>query len=95
MTYILTFFLLLILCAVAAGAVIFLRVRRHLQSIADQFQQQTGAGKRTSEGPQASGRRTTTPSGEEIIDLRDPEKVQQKIFKSDEGEYVDYTEEGK
>lgn len=37
-------------------------------------------------------RQTQTPSGITIIDHRTPEKVNQKIFQKDEGEYVDFEE---
>jgi hypothetical protein len=49
------------------------------------------------EADHSSGRRayhtTTTETGETIIDQRDPDKIQQKIFKDEEGEYVDFKEE--
>ncbi|MBM6992949.1 MAG: DUF4834 family protein [Prevotella sp.] len=48
-----------------------------------------GGGRRNSR----TRRQTTTPSGDVIIDHRDPDKASQKIFRKDEGEYVDYKEE--
>ncbi|HEY9543751.1 DUF4834 family protein [Prevotella sp.] len=37
--------------------------------------------------------RRSYPDGESVIDQRSPQEAKQKIFKKDEGEYVDYTEE--
>ncbi len=48
----------------------------------------------TSYGQQQGTRqRTTTPQGDVIIDQRNPDKANQKIFDQSEGEYVDYKEE--
>lgn len=38
-------------------------------------------------------RHTATAHGDTIIDRRNPEEASQKIFRRDEGEYVDYEEE--
>ena len=38
-------------------------------------------------------RRRTYGDDERVIDTRDPEEAGKKIFKKDEGEYVDYEEE--
>lgn len=38
-------------------------------------------------------RRRTYDDDERVIDTRDPEEAGKKIFKKDEGEYVDYEEE--
>lgn len=47
------------------------------------------------EKQQPSTRRTThTASGVTIIDDRSPDQRDKKIFSKDEGEYVDYVEEG-
>ena len=59
-------------------------------------EQQGGRASATQRPEEHSGggrRHTTTTSGEVIIDGRDPAKARQKIFKRDEGEYVDYKEE--
>lgn len=44
-------------------------------------------------GNATQGRRTRTTSGETIIDTRNPEHANRKIFAKDEGEYVDFREE--
>ncbi|MGI6223195.1 MAG: DUF4834 family protein [Prevotella sp.] len=38
------------------------------------------------------GKTTTTESGETIVDARDPETANRKIFDKDEGEYVKFKE---
>ncbi len=53
----------------------------------------SGDGQGTNQRSRSAGRQTTTHSGDVIIDRRDPEKANQKIFKNGEGEYVDYKEE--
>lgn len=40
-----------------------------------------------------SGGARTYGNQEGVVDHRNPEKAKQKIFKDDEGEYVDFTEE--
>ena len=40
-----------------------------------------------------SSRSTRTETGDTIIDRRPQQKTEQKIFKENEGEYVDYEEE--
>lgn len=55
----------------------------------------TGTGRndnrRRQERPE--GRRHTTASGETIIDSRDPQNADRRIFADNEGEYVDFEEE--
>lgn len=56
----------------------------------------SGNGRRSGSSRSAGGQRRTYTrgsSGETIIDGRDPEQVQRKIFAADEGEYVDFEEE--
>lgn len=54
----------------------------------EQSQQQSADGQHRS-----GTRQTRTSSGNIIIDRRDPEKANRKIFDDDEGEYVDFKEE--
>lgn len=93
MMYILTFLLLFFLGMVIAGWLITHKIKAKVQQMTEQMKQQMGGNYDAGQNEDTSNRRTTTPSGEEIIDMRDPKKVKQKIFKSDEGEYVDYQEE--
>lgn len=73
---------------------------RKLRNMADVFRRQmdgTQAGHSRNNGTygsahSASSARTSTPTGETIIDERTPEQANRKIFSKDEGEYVDYTE---
>ncbi|MFC2776018.1 MAG: DUF4834 family protein [Prevotella sp.] len=56
------------------------------------FRQNINRFRRTMNGANAQ-QRTNYGNREGVIDTRDPEEAQKKIFKKDEGEYVDYEEE--
>ena len=56
------------------------------------FRQNVNRFRRTMNDANAQ-QRTNYSNREGVIDTRDPEEAQKKIFKKDEGEYVDYEEE--
>ncbi len=84
--------------AFISAAIFFFRLYAYLRKTADRIKQQMG-GQAAAQGngndrqQQSYTRRTATAQGETIIDNRNPTEVNQKIFKDDEGEYVDYKEE--
>lgn len=57
-------------------------------------QQDPGKQKNSTSSKHRGGRNrhTKTDSGDILIDTRDPEKANQKIFADNEGEYVDFNE---
>ena len=71
---------------------------RKQENEGEQFEKDSfkGSGWRRREaGPQGQQRRhtaTRTADGVTIVDSRDPEKANKKIFGRDEGEYVEFTE---
>jgi hypothetical protein len=98
----LQFLLFLFLIIVVGGIFVAVYLYRRVHGMAERLRRQMNGESMGDENPwQSAGgqqggtqeRRTTTEDGSEIIDRRDPDKVKQKIFKDDEGEYVDYKEE--
>lgn len=60
----------------------------------DYFKGSNKSGTQGTGKSQTQSRRTTqTAGGVTIIDSRDPQQADKKIFAHDEGEYVDFTEE--
>lgn len=56
------------------------------------YNERTDGRSRSSQNASSSARHTTTASGETIIDGRNPEHSDRKIFAESEGEYVDFEE---
>lgn len=94
MSTLLSFLLLLLLLMLVAAVFVGVKVYHTIHDVTSRFKQQmkNGNGTASSQKPNTE-RRTPTANGDEIIDRRDPTKASQKIFKEDEGEYVDYKEE--
>ncbi len=93
-------FLLLAIILVVLAVIRFLYHKTGLSALVDllcgkvpanrRFGGQTAGDGGTAESAQ---RRTTTATGDVIIDRRDPQQAIRKIFDKDEGEYVDFSEE--
>lgn len=81
---------LFLIAAIFFGIKIW-RVWRRVHKAVNEFNQQFG-GDKTSGQTQSQTRYSDTDTGDTIIDTRNPEKVKQKIFSENEGEYVDYVE---
>lgn len=98
--------LLIIFIVMVVGAMLVVRILyRSINRLRDAARSAMGmdsgeAGRRSrggsSEGQGDSarqqGRRTQTSAGTTIIDNRDPEQAERKIFADDEGEYVEFEE---
>lgn len=50
------------------------------------------AGEERQQQTSQQGRTTRTADGVTIVDRRNPDDIEKKIFSKDEGEYVDFTE---
>ena len=77
--------LLLLYIAFNVGALI-VKIRRSMRQFQESIRQQASGSSRR------GSRTTTTSDGVTIIDQREPEQTNKKIFAPDEGEYVEYTE---
>lgn len=86
--YIIRFLLLLILIGFALAMFALWRVWRRIKDTVSRF----GNGMDKEGGGGGHVRKTTTEGGDTIIDNRNPEEVDKKIFAKDEGEYVDFKE---
>ncbi len=96
-------FLFLAILLVVAAVIRFLYHKTGLSALVDLLRGKVPASRRC--GGQTAGgggtggaaggaqRRTTTATGEVIIDRRDPQQANRKIFDKDEGEYVEFSEE--
>ncbi len=96
----LLFILFLVFAAVLVVAMIAVSfLSKGIRMVRDAAKAATGAatGNTGSTGrdrkPHESARRHTTASGETIIDSRDPQTADRRIFADNEGEYVDFEEE--
>lgn len=89
--FILQFLLFMFFVVFVVFAFIIWRAWRKIHNTVNQFNSQFGSGAYQNEDV-SPHRSTTTDSGETIIDMRSQEKANQKIFRKDEGEYVDYEE---
>lgn len=91
------FIIFVVMIIVAAVLLRSLYYRTGLNKIVDLLRGQTNGQQRSQRRSAYQGqhrpRPTETPDGNVIIDRRNPEKANQKIFDKDEGEYVDYKEE--
>ena len=87
---ILSFVLILLLAGILTVALVSWYLYRTIRRRAmNAFRNATNA-----PNPEGStqGKKTTTKSGETIVDARDPETANRKIFDKDEGEYVKFKE---
>ena len=83
-------FILLLFIALFFFVVFFaFRILKIFRNGMNQFNNQSG----TPQGRQR--KRNSYGDDEKVIDTRNPEDANKKIFTKDEGEYVDYTEEEK
>lgn len=83
-------FILLLFIALFLFILIFaFRILNYFRNGMNQFNKQNG----NNEG--RHGRNSSYGDDEKVIDTRNPEDANKKIFTKDEGEYVDYTEEDK
>lgn len=82
------FITVFIIIVIVAIAVSFFWLFRKVNKITSTF---TGGNKRTRSQQRNSGNRTYG-NKEGVIDARTPEQANRKIFKDNEGEYVDFTE---
>ena len=83
-------FILLLFIALFLFILVFaFRILNFFRNGINQFNKQNGnnAGQH--------GRKNSYDDDEKVIDTRNPEDANKKIFTKDEGEYVDYTEEEK
>ena len=83
-------FILLLFIALFLFILVFaFRILNFFRNGINQFNKQNGnnAGRH--------GRNNSYGDHEKVIDTRNPEDANKKIFTKDEGEYVDYTEEEK
>ena len=69
------------------GLMIFILYRR-VKNVTNMFNKQ-----RQSTQQEERGRTYRADNGETIVDYRNPQETERKIFTKDEGEYVDYEEE--
>jgi cell division protein FtsL len=81
------FILIIFIAIVIAIAVVVIRVYKRIHQAAQQIREQMGG-----EASQNQKRQHPYSGDDEIIDNRDPEKANQKIYSDNEGEYVDYEE---
>lgn len=86
-------FLLIIVLAIAfAVGIFFYRIYRQIHNAARQFKQQMGGAQQQSDRQSQQGQ-AHYGDDEVVIDQRDPDEANRKIFSEKEGEYVDYKEE--
>lgn len=92
--FILLFLVILVLMAAMALRGLYYRsgLKKALDALRGQAAGASPSDRNRNDGGRHHRRAGKTPSGDVIIDHRDPEKAQQKIFGKDEGEYVDYEE---
>ncbi|MDY4731835.1 MAG: DUF4834 family protein [Prevotella sp.] len=81
------FLLLIFIAVLITGALIAFRIYRSFRNITDRFK--GGNGSQTAR-PGYDQRNSNTK--EHVVDHRNPHTAKQKIFKDEEGEYVDYEE---
>lgn len=98
MVAILQFLLFIVIIGVIIIGVVVYTVYHSLHRTAQKLKEQMGMGGQQQKNggrPDSSfNRQTTTETGETIIDTRDAETINQKIFQKGEGEYVEFREEG-
>lgn len=82
-------FLFFVIATIIGIVRIYLTVRRMQKSMKERFGQ--GQGKRENK---PEGETTYGSDGSIITDTRKQSRSEKKIFDNDEGEYVDYVEEG-
>lgn len=84
-------FVVFVIGFLAALRVVWKIYRRIMRNAAEQLKQQRGGAQ--DKGSYAQSRqRSTTANGDTIIDTRNQEQANKKIFSKDEGEYVDFKE---
>lgn len=88
MTAFLKLILITIIIIIVAVAIVFFWLYRKVNSFTRTF---TG-GNKSGRSQRRSGGGRTYGNQEGVIDARSPEQANRKIFKDDEGEYVDFTE---
>jgi hypothetical protein len=93
MASLLYFLLFIFLFGLIVAAAIGLRLYRTVHNVMKNVKNQSNDFGTDSSSRRRTYNTTTTETGETIIDQRDPEKIRQKIFKDDEGEYIDFKEE--
>lgn len=84
--FLLIIFLTAVLVVVALILHVIYKVRNHTKNFFRQADDAMNSQRNTTQ------RTSTTPDGETIIDQRDPETANRKIFDKDEGEYVKFKE---
>ena len=90
MAFLLLLVLLGVLFALIVGGVTIFRLFHQMRQAADRFKQQMNE---AFNDPQHRYNSSTSDTEERIIDTRDPSQANKKIFKKNEGEYVDFKEE--
>lgn len=94
-----TFLIVIVLTVICTTVILVARIFYRLHRHAKQFFRQAGDAmngqRNTSQRTQQHNSRGSSgmPDGETIIDQRDPETANRKIFERGEGEYVDFKEE--
>lgn len=90
------FFFIFLIVGLFIIATIMFRVLATFNHASRRFREKMGRNAtmgRNNNADNFSSRSTPTESGDTIIDRRPQQKTEQKIFKENEGEYVDYEEE--
>lgn len=85
-------FVIFVIGFLAALRVVWKIYRRIMRNAAEQLKQQGGGAQDKGGYAQSHQRSTTTANGDTIIDTRNQEQANKKIFSKDEGEYVDFKE---
>lgn len=94
--FILKSLLIVFIVGILAAAAIIYYAFSSLQNIMRRFRDNAGADPamgRNNNSDETRSRSTRTDNGDTIIDRRSRQEAEQKIFKREEGEYVDYEEE--
>ena len=89
--FLLIIFLTAVLVVVALILRVIYKVRNHTKNFFRQADDAMNSQRNTTQR-NTTQRTSTTPDGETIIDQRDPETANRKIFDKDEGEYVKFKE---
>ena len=94
--FILKSLLIVFIVGILAAAAIIYYAFSSLQNIMRRFRDNAGVDSamgRNNNSDEIRSRSTRTDNGDTIIDRRSRQEAEQKIFKREEGEYVDYEEE--
>ena len=94
--FILKSLLIVFIVGILAAAAIIYYAFSSLQSIMRRFRDNAEADSamgRNNNSDETRSHSTRTDNGDTIIDRRSRQEAEQKIFKREEGEYVDYEEE--